>query len=171
MAAGALAADAAATAGVVCVVVALAKAAGAALAAKRANKGGGEHRQRFVLKVNPKVMLFVMLVGAFVSSTAYSMLTSALPAIMTEFSVDATLGQLLTTAYIYVLGITSAMTAFLITRYSSRLLFLLALASAIWPALIAVVVFAGLFLRRVPVWALVLLAAAAGAILGGFGVS
>ena len=97
------------------------------LAAKRANKGGSEHRQRFVLKVNPKVMLFVMLVGAFVSSTAYSMLTSALPAIMTEFSVDATLGQLLTTAYIYVLGITSAMTAFLITRYSSRLLFLLAL--------------------------------------------
>ena len=38
-------------------------------------------------------------------------------------------------------------------------------------AVIAVVVFAGLFLRRVPVWALVLLAAAAGAILGGFGVS
>ena len=88
---------------------------------------GVRRKNPFVLNVGPKPMLFVMLVGAFVSSTAYSMLTSALPAIMTEFSVDATLGQLLTTAYIYALGITSAMTAFLITRFSSRTLFLMAL--------------------------------------------
>ncbi len=109
------------------------------LAANRRGGDDGRRRPVYVLKVNPKAMLFVMLVGAFVSSTAYSMLTSALPSIMEEFSVDATLGQLLTTAYIYVLGITSAMTAFLITRFSSRTLFLTALGFFVLGCVFAIV--------------------------------
>lgn len=96
-------------------------------------------RHAYVLRIGPKPMLFIMLFGAFVASTAYSMLTAALPAIMEEFSVDATLGQLLTTAYIYVLGITSAMTAFLITRFNSRLLFLAALGFFVLGCVFAIV--------------------------------
>ena len=46
-------------------------------------------KSALVLNVGPKAMLFVMLVGAFVSSTAYSMLTSALPAIMGKVIVSA----------------------------------------------------------------------------------
>ena len=93
----------------------------------RGSKGGKRSCGGAPLQVGDKAGLFVMLAGAFVSSTAYSMLTAALPAIMGEFAVDATLGQLLTTGYIYALGIMSAMTAFLITRCNLRRLFLLAL--------------------------------------------
>lgn len=86
----------------------------------------GRHRHRYMLDASPKVVLFVMLLGTFVSSTAQSMLTAALPSIMGQFGVDATLGQLLTTGYIYMLGIMSAMTAFLLTKCNSRHLFLAA---------------------------------------------
>ncbi len=84
------------------------------------------HYHWYMVKASPKVVLFVMLLGTFVSSTAQSMLTAALPSIMDEFAVDATLGQLLTTGYIYMLGIMSAMTAFLLTKCNSRHLFLAA---------------------------------------------
>lgn len=90
--------------------------------------GDGSHRHWYMVDASPKVVLFVMLLGTFVSSTAQSMLTAALPSIMDQFAVDATLGQLLTTGYIYVLGIMSAMTAFLLTKCNSRHLFLAALA-------------------------------------------
>ena len=77
---------------------------------------------------SPKVVLVAMLVGTFVASVSQSMLTSALPAVMREFGVDATLGQLLTTSYMYTLGIVAAFSAFLITRCNVRWLFLGALA-------------------------------------------
>ena len=77
---------------------------------------------------SPKVVLVAMLVGTFVASVSQSMLTSALPAVMREFGVDATLGQLLTTSYMYTLGIVAAFSAFLITRCNVRRLFLGALA-------------------------------------------
>lgn len=54
---------------------------------------------------SPKVVLVAMLVGTFVASVSQSMLTSALPAVMREFGVDATLGQLLTTSYMYTLSL------------------------------------------------------------------
>ena len=69
-----------------------------------------------------------MLVGTFFASVSQSMMTSALPTIMHESGIDATLGQLLTTSYIYVLGIVAAFSAFLITRCNVRRLFLGALA-------------------------------------------
>lgn len=77
---------------------------------------------------SPKVVLVTMLVGTFVASVSQSMLTAALPAIMRDFSVDATLGQLLTTCYIYMLGIVAAFSAYLVTRCNIRRLFLAALA-------------------------------------------
>ena len=77
---------------------------------------------------NPKAVLVVMLVGTFFASVSQSMLTSALPTIMHEYAISATLGQLLTTSYIYALGIVAALSAFLITRCNVRRLFLGALA-------------------------------------------
>jgi hypothetical protein len=55
------------------------------------------------------LILAVMLVGAFISSLSQSLLTSALPSIMREFAISATVGQWLTTVYILVLGIVTAM--------------------------------------------------------------
>ena len=74
-----------------------------------------------------KAVLFIMLGASFATSAAQSMLSAALPFIMDDFAVDATLAQLLTTGYIYVLGILSVLTAFLINNFDSRKLFLAAL--------------------------------------------
>ncbi len=79
-------------------------------------------------QLDPKVVLGIMLTGTFFASVSQSMLTSALPTIMHEFGINATLGQLLTTSYIYVLGIVAAFSAYLITRCNVRRLFLGALA-------------------------------------------
>lgn len=78
-------------------------------------------------QISPKIVLGVMLAGTFFASVSQSMLTSALPTIMHEFGINATLGQLLTTSYIYVLGIVAAFSAFLIVRCNVRWLFLGAL--------------------------------------------
>ena len=68
------------------------------------------------LPISPKGSLFVMLAASFVTCSAQSMLSAALPYIMSDFNVDTTLAQLLTTGYFYVLGILSVLTAFLSIR-------------------------------------------------------
>ena len=52
---------------------------------------------------------------------------AALPTIMHEYSVSASLGQLLTTSYIFTLGLISAMTAYLVHRVDSKKLFIAAM--------------------------------------------
>lgn len=64
------------------------------------------------------------MLGAFIASMGQNMLTSALSSIMVEFQISASLGQLLTTGYIMLLGIISALSAFLIRKYSTKSLFL-----------------------------------------------
>lgn len=68
-----------------------------------------------------------LLVGGFIGSLSQSMLTSALPSIMKEFSISATLGQYLTTIYILVLGVVTSITAYLINKYDVKRLFISAL--------------------------------------------
>lgn len=78
------------------------------------------------MALNPKkrsIGLTVMLIGTFISSLSISLLSSALPSIMREFSVSATIGQWLSTVYILVLGIVTATSAFLINRFNSKHLF------------------------------------------------
>ena len=73
------------------------------------------------------LILGVMMLGTGAACISQSMMISALPAIMGEFSVDATLGQLLTTAYIFTLGLISAISAFLVNRVNAKTLFLVAI--------------------------------------------
>lgn len=73
------------------------------------------------------LILGVMMLGTGAACISQSMMISALPAIMEEFSVDATLGQLLTTAYIFTLGLISAISAFLVNRVNAKTLFLVAI--------------------------------------------
>lgn len=74
-----------------------------------------------------RLIFSTMYLGAFVAVIAQSMVITALPAIMYQFDVDAALGQLLTTSYIFVLGLVSATTAFLINRFNSKTLFLVSM--------------------------------------------
>lgn len=73
------------------------------------------------------VVLGIMMSGTTAACISQSMMIAALPTIMHEFSVNAALGQLLTTSYIFTLGLISAMTAFLIRRTSSKALLLAAM--------------------------------------------
>lgn len=85
------------------------------------------------------IVLTVMMVGTFVASLSQSMLIAALPTIMTQFSVDATLGQLLTTSYIFMLGLISATTAVLISRFNTKYLFMVAMSLFVVGCAIALV--------------------------------
>lgn len=74
-------------------------------------------------------VLAIMMSGTTAACISQSMMIAALPTIMHEFNVDAALGQLLTTAYIFTLGLFSAMTAYLVNRLDTRKLFLASMGS------------------------------------------
>lgn len=86
-----------------------------------------------------KLTFVVVLASVFVANLAYNMLTAALPSIMSDFSIDAVSGQLLTTGYVYALGGVSAMIAFFTTRYSIRTLFLVSMMFFIASCVIAII--------------------------------
>ena len=73
------------------------------------------------------VVLAVMMAGTTAACISQSMMIAALPTIMHEYSVSASLGQLLTTSYIFTLGLISAMTAYLVHRVDSKKLFIAAM--------------------------------------------
>lgn len=73
------------------------------------------------------VVLAIMMSGTTAACISQSMMIAALPAIMQEFSVNASLAQLLTTAYIFVLGLIAALTAFLVHRIDAKKLFIAAM--------------------------------------------
>ncbi len=70
------------------------------------------------------IILVTLMAGAFIASIGQNMLTAALSSIMVEFQISASLGQLLTTGYIMLLGIISALSTFLIRKYATKNLFL-----------------------------------------------
>lgn len=73
------------------------------------------------------LVLGIMVTGTTAACISQSMMTAALPTIMHEFSVGATFGQLLTTGYIFTLGLISAMTAYLVNHVGSKKLFLVSM--------------------------------------------
>ena len=68
-------------------------------------------------------MLIVMIFGTFVTVLNQTLVTPALPSIMTEMNVDAATAQWLTTGFTLVNAIMIPITAYLIDRYSTRNLF------------------------------------------------
>jgi EmrB/QacA subfamily drug resistance transporter len=77
------------------------------------------------------VAFYTMFAGTFFLCISQSMMINALPSIMTEFSISAEYGQLITTGYIFGLGLFSAMSAVLVDRYSTRSLCLVSFAAFI----------------------------------------
>lgn len=67
-----------------------------------------------------KMMIPVLMTGAFLGSLSQNMLASALSAIIDEFSVSALVGQWLTTVYLLMVGVVSALTATLFQRIHTR---------------------------------------------------
>ncbi len=70
------------------------------------------------------LVLGIMMVGTTAACVSQSMMISALPAVMHEFVVSAELGQIITTGYIFTLGLFSAMSAYLVSKFDAKRLFL-----------------------------------------------
>lgn len=78
------------------------------------------------IKNNKKENLIIAIVmtGAFISSLSQTLLSTALPNIMSDFKITADVGQWLTTIYLLIAGIIIPTTAYLINRFSTRKLFI-----------------------------------------------
>ncbi|MGN8646632.1 MDR family MFS transporter [Gracilibacillus sp. HCP3S3_G5_1] len=81
------------------------------------------------LKKTPYLMISILFIGAFVSFLNNSLLNVALPSIMVDLEIkDYSTVQWLATGYMLVSGILIPASAFLITRFSNRSLFVTAMA-------------------------------------------
>lgn len=77
----------------------------------------------FILKRKQTILITIMM-GSFLTALTQTVLTSALPSIMSDFHVTANSAQWLTTIYMLVLGIMIPATPYLINRFSTRKLFI-----------------------------------------------
>ncbi|WP_409198996.1 MFS transporter [Methanobrevibacter acididurans] len=77
-----------------------------------------------ISRTKKTIILIILFSGAFFASLSQSLLTSAIPSIMLEFNINASLAQWLTSAYILVIGIVCTFTAYLINRFNTRDLFI-----------------------------------------------
>jgi EmrB/QacA subfamily drug resistance transporter len=75
------------------------------------------HKQR-------RIIVTILISGAFFASLSQSLLTSALPSIIKEFTISASVGQWLTSAYILTIGIVCTFTAYLINKFDVKHLFI-----------------------------------------------
>ena len=95
---------------------------GSSSAEPKSERDGLPPRQR-------RLVLGIMVSGTTAACISQSMMIAALPAVMHEYAISASSGQLLTTAYIFVLGLISAMTGYLMNRFDSKKLFFASMAS------------------------------------------
>ncbi|WP_077330382.1 MDR family MFS transporter [Virgibacillus siamensis] len=77
--------------------------------------------------INKTVLVAVILAGAFVVILNQTLLNTAIPKIMSDFSVSASTAQWLTTGFQLTNGVMIPVTAFLIEKFSTRKLFLTAM--------------------------------------------
>ncbi|QCR33372.1 DHA2 family efflux MFS transporter permease subunit [Lysinibacillus sp. SGAir0095] len=75
-------------------------------------------------QINKKVLLFVLLLGGFISILNQTILNVALSKFMDVFSVNGTTVQWLATGFMLVNGVLIPVTAFLMKRFSTRQLFI-----------------------------------------------
>jgi MFS family permease len=68
-------------------------------------------------------LLFVMILGTFITVLNQTIMSVALPELMGDFNIAASTAQWLTTGYMLVNGILIPITAFLMQRFTTRELF------------------------------------------------
>ena len=79
-------------------------------------------------KKNRSLIFFNILVTCIATSMLATSLTTALPPILSDFKISATMGQWLTSGYSLAMGIMMPATAFLIRRFKTKRLYLSAIA-------------------------------------------
>ena len=71
----------------------------------------------FALKKQEMIMVVTILLGAFIAALSQSLLTNAIPTIMSEINITASLAQWMTSAYGLTIGIVAITTPYLISKY------------------------------------------------------
>lgn len=87
--------------------------------------------------LNRTMVMMVLLSGAFVAILNETLLNVALPPIMRDFHVNASVVQWLTTAYLLTNGVLIPVTAFLVQKFSTRSLFIVGMGIFSFGTLIA----------------------------------
>ena len=87
---------------------------------------------------NVKAIMSVLIIGSFISLFNETILNVALPKLMIEMNITASTAQWLTSGYILVVGILVPVTAFLIHTYTTKQLFLSAMALFLIGTILAV---------------------------------
>jgi EmrB/QacA subfamily drug resistance transporter len=83
--------------------------------------------EKFRLSKQDRLLVIIVNVGALVTMFSQTMMTPAMPAVMREFAIDASIGQWLTTIASLVSGIMVPVSAYLIGRFSTRQIFSISL--------------------------------------------
>ncbi|MEN1968006.1 MDR family MFS transporter [Lentibacillus sp. N15] len=86
---------------------------------------------------NRKIIVVLLLAGAFISILNQTTMITAIPPIMKEMHISANTAQWLTTVFMLVNGVMIPVTAFLIERFSTRQLFISAMSIFAFGTLIA----------------------------------
>lgn len=73
---------------------------------------------------NRKLIIGIIIIGAFISSLNQTVMTASLPRIMVDFGISAGTGQWLTTGYLLFMGVMIPCTGFLMEHFSSKKLYL-----------------------------------------------
>lgn len=73
---------------------------------------------------NRKLIIGIIIIGAFISSLNQTVMTASLPRIMTDFGISAGIGQWLTTGYLLFMGVMIPCTGYLMEHFSSKKLYL-----------------------------------------------
>lgn len=81
-----------------------------------------------------KITLIILILGAFVTVLNQTVVTPALPPIMTEMGIDAATAQWLTTGFTLVNAIMIPITAFLIDRFTTARCLLCPWVFLLWAA-------------------------------------
>ena len=76
---------------------------------------------------NRKMIVGILLAATFVALLNQTLLIVALPSVMQEFNIEASLAQWVTTAFMLMSGIMIPITAFLVEKFSSKTLLLISL--------------------------------------------
>ena len=71
----------------------------------------------FTLKKQEMIMVVTILLGAFIAALSQSLLTNAIPIIMSEINITASWAQWMTSAYGLTIGIVAITTPYLISKY------------------------------------------------------
>ncbi|ASA21526.1 hypothetical protein B9T62_12500 [Paenibacillus donghaensis] len=67
--------------------------------------------------------MFIMILGAFLATLNQTIMSVAVPELMSDFSISASTAQWLTTGYMLVNGVLIPITAYLMQRFTTRELF------------------------------------------------